>query len=116
MSGDVASLGHHADGPAVRIFRKPQWIYIVPVALAPLAHIFVTATATFPRHRRFWLGLVGLATIGAVTNRMWLMADSGYPGAEGDKMEDRFVTVPVMVRSSLPAPQEAPAVRKGVLQ
>lgn len=78
-----------------KTLRKVQWIYVVPVALAPLAHIFVTGAATFPKHKKVFFALVGAATAGAVANRMWLMADAGYPGMEGNKTLSRYESLRV---------------------
>ena len=71
--------------------RKARWLYLLPVALAPTAHIFVTAAHTFPTRRKMFLGLVALATAGAVYQRLWLMEDAGYPAGSGQIDEGRFV-------------------------
>jgi hypothetical protein len=70
--------------------RRVQWLYLLPVAGAPVAHLFVTATAQFPKRRRVLLALVAGATVTAVLNRLWLMGDAGYPGYEGSKGRDRY--------------------------
>jgi hypothetical protein len=78
------------DDNAVTAPRRAQWIYLVPVIGAPVAHIFVSATRMFPRHKRLLLGLVAVSTATAVINRLWLMGDAGFPGAEGGKDSDRY--------------------------
>ena len=70
--------------------RRPQWIYLVPVLGAPVAHIFVSATRIFPRRKRLLLWLVAASTTTAIANRLWLMSDAGFPGAEGPKDGDRY--------------------------
>ena len=60
---------------------------------APVAHVLVSSLNVFksPRAKRMiWAGVIA-SSVGAVVTRMWLMADSGYPGAE-KKSDDRFVT------------------------
>lgn len=91
--------------------RAPQWIYLLPVAGAPLAHIFVSLAKRAPPPRaRMWLAATAAATAAAVGNRMWLMADAGYPGQERDKPEREHEVAPagpggghVVPRGSPPA-------------
>ena len=65
--------------------RVPQWIYLAPIALAPVAHWLVTAAAQHRRVARpLLLACVGF-TAAAVANRLVLMGHAGYPGSEGDK-------------------------------
>jgi hypothetical protein len=72
--------------------RSVQWIYLLPVALAPTAHILVSAAQRAGLSRTWRRGLfagVGAATVLAVWQRLVLMDHSGYPGAEGEK-EGRY--------------------------
>ena len=72
--------------------RSPQWIYLVPIVLAPVAHMVVSASRRMDRSKRgMMLGLTVALTVGAVLNRVVLMKHAGFPGAEGEKAEDRFV-------------------------
>ncbi len=70
--------------------RRVPWIYLLPVVGAPVAHILVSASKTFPRHKKVLLWAVVASTVTAVGNRLWLMGDAGFPGAEGGKPRDRF--------------------------
>lgn len=70
--------------------RRPQWIYLVPVAGAPLAHIAVSLAKRHPTKWRSWAAVAGWLTVAAVASRMFLMADSGYPGQEAVNV-DRYV-------------------------
>ena len=72
------------------ITRNPQWIYLVPVMGAPLAHIFVSAISKYPHLKRPLAAAVALSTVTMVGNRLFLMHHAGYPGGEGDKTDDRF--------------------------
>ena len=76
------------------LMRKTQWIYLVPVITAPIAHIFVSASQKFRAYRNPILGLVALSTGLAVYQRLYFMKHSGYPGAEGNKTNDRYITNP----------------------
>src|SRR4051794_32229104 len=88
-TGDVAASSAAAL-PAPSHARVPQWLYLVPVAGAPLAHFAVTSAAQWPRRRRFFLALVAAATVTAVGNRLFLMGHAGYPGEEGGVPAERF--------------------------
>jgi hypothetical protein len=71
--------------------RKAQWKYLLPILGAPLAHNAVTFLRDAPPLRRKILfASVFALTATAVCTRLWLMGDSGYPGAERAK-PDRLV-------------------------
>jgi hypothetical protein len=76
--------------PEPRLRRTAQWLYLVPVLGAPFAHFLVTGAAARPQSKRLMLSLAAAATVFAVGNRLWLMADAGYPGGEGEKSSGRF--------------------------
>ena len=59
-----------------------QWIYLLPIAAAPLAHNAVSLAREYPARFRVFTSIAALLTVGAVANRLYLMADSGYPGQE----------------------------------
>lgn len=59
-----------------------QWIYLLPIAAAPLAHNAVSLARHYPSRFRPLLALAAGLTAAAVANRLVLMADSGYPGQE----------------------------------
>lgn len=84
----VIDSGVQASAPVIQ--RTKRWLYILPVAAAPLAHIFVSMMKQHPQYRRPLLGLVVASTVLAVGNRVFLMQDAGYPGVEGSKGADRF--------------------------
>ena len=69
--------------------RKPQWIYLGPIAAAPIAHICVTLyrDAKTPQQKRLLLG-VGVigSTLAMVGMRVGLMFHAGYPGQESQTM------------------------------
>ena len=63
--------------------RDRQWIYLGPIAAAPIAHICVSLyqDAKTPRAKQLLLG-VGIMGSTALTlgTRLYLMYHSGYPG------------------------------------
>mmetsp|Transcript_21015 Transcript_21015/g.33821 ORF Transcript_21015/g.33821 Transcript_21015/m.33821 type:complete len:117 (-) Transcript_21015:195-545(-) len=71
--------------------RERQWIYLGPIAAAPLAHIFVTLyrSATTPLQKRLVVGGVVASTAMAVGMRMVLMVHAGYPGGPNSQMVER---------------------------
>jgi hypothetical protein len=76
------------------LMRKTQWIYLLPVVTAPVAHIFVSSIHRYRKYRYPLFGLVAVSTCLAVWQRIYFMKHSGYPGAEGDKTNDRYITNP----------------------
>lgn len=71
--------------------RKTQWIYLLPIAGAPIAHVLVSSTHLFSKRphlkRWVWIG-VGISTVSMVLNRLWLMNHAGYPGGEEKDLND----------------------------
>jgi len=63
--------------------RERQWIYLGPIAAAPIAHICVTLyrDAKTPQAKRLLLG-VGVigSTVATLGMRLYLMNHAGYPG------------------------------------
>ena len=84
----TATNDSDADAPN----RIPRWLYILPIAGAPLAHIFVSSMKKYPAFKRPLAVAVVLSTISMVGNRLYLMGDAGYPGAEGAKDGPRFLS------------------------
>jgi hypothetical protein len=74
----------------VRHTRQIRWAYLVPVIGAPIAHIFVSTMTKFPAHKKLLLTGVIVSTATMVANRLFLMADAGYPGGERQK-HDRVI-------------------------
>jgi hypothetical protein len=100
---DVKVEGKHletADGQKRGFLRKRQWIYLLPVMGAPLAHMFVSGLASYPKKKQYAVkrnimitGIV-VSTATMIWNRLWLMSHAGYPGAEkhhGTDSESRFL-------------------------
>jgi len=67
---------HNAPTRARR--REIPWVYLLPVAGAPIAHVFVSATKNTQslKVKRWLLGGVVLSTVTMVFNRLWLMEDA----------------------------------------
>lgn len=53
-------------------------VYAVPIILAPTAHIVISLAVKFPNLRGPLCVGAGIATFGAVTQRLYLMRDAGY--------------------------------------
>ena len=75
--------------------RERQWMYLGPIAAAPLAHIAVTLyrDAKTPRQKQL---ILGVGVIGSTTltlgMRLYLMYHAGYAGKETVPL-DRYRTV-----------------------
>lgn len=90
----MSSINPSASPSLSGSLRKTQWIYLLPVATAPIAHILVSASTRYKKYRTPILGLVAISTAVAVWQRLYFMKHSGYPGAEGNKTNDRYITNP----------------------
>jgi|Transcript_16054 hypothetical protein len=68
--------------------REQQWMYIGPIAAAPLAHVAVSsyrhAKTDFQRRLVLGVGVVGV-TLASFAVRLSLMGHAGYPGGDIDK-------------------------------
>eukprot|EP00934_Nitzschia_sp_Nitz4_P001503 Nitzschia sp. Nitz4//scaffold109_size72162//53651//54019//NITZ4_005854-RA/size72162-processed-gene-0.19-mRNA-1//1//CDS//3329532787//1503//frame0 len=75
----------------LHIVRERQWMYLGPIAAAPLAHICVTLyrDAKTPLQKRMVIGGVIGSTFLAVGMRLVLMAHAGYPGGPNSQMAER---------------------------
>jgi hypothetical protein len=75
---ELTTADHHREQQ--RMVRERQWLYLGPIAAAPLAHISVTrdrhAKTTLPRRLIVGVGILG-ASLGAVGMRIGLMAHAG---------------------------------------
>jgi hypothetical protein len=80
-----ANLQGDADDAPIK--RAPVWLYLLPVAGAPLAHNLMTLSHAYPAQKKLLLGGVVAATATMVFNRLYLMADAGYACAEGEIVE-----------------------------
>ena len=76
--------------------RQRQWMYLGPIAAAPVAHIAVTLyrSAKTPLQRQWILGIgiIG-STIGTIGMRLYLMAHAGYSGGPNHQMSSRELVV-----------------------
>lgn len=67
--------------------REQQWMYIGPIAAAPLAHVAVSsyrhAKTNFQRRMVLGVGVVGV-TAASIAVRLTLMGHAGYPGGDID--------------------------------
>lgn len=72
--------------------RERQWIYLGPIAAAPIAHICVTLyrSAKTPQAKRLlWsVGIVG-SSVATLGTRLYLLHHAGYPGGPNSQMADR---------------------------
>eukprot|EP00003_Mantamonas_plastica_P015289 TRINITY_DN2597_c1_g3_i3.p3 TRINITY_DN2597_c1_g3~~TRINITY_DN2597_c1_g3_i3.p3 ORF type:complete len:128 (-),score=23.65 TRINITY_DN2597_c1_g3_i3:29-412(-) len=80
------------------VMRERQWIYLGPIAAAPVAHLFVTlykgAKSERAKKWLMWGGVVG-STIATVGMRLFLMNHAGYPGGENSHVVTRQELVSV---------------------
>ena len=89
--------------------RSRQWMYLGPVAAAPLAHIAVTAykSAKTPTQRKWILigGIIG-STVATVGMRLYLMKHAGYAGApsSGHMASARTLNVTTEERAKIENP------------
>lgn len=85
MHPEITSQDH------LHLVRERQWMYLGPIAAAPLAHICVTLyqNAKTPLHKRLIMGGVIGSTILTVGMRLVLMAHAGYPGGPNQQMAER---------------------------
>lgn len=67
--------------------RERQWMYIGPIAAAPLAHVAVSsyrhAKTDLQRRLVLGVGVVGI-TVASIAVRLSLMGHAGYPGGDID--------------------------------
>lgn len=74
-----------SDNLAQAVVRERQWIYLGPIAAAPLGHIAATVARSAKTAQQkqliLGLGLIG-CTVMTVSMRLWLMGHAGYPGKE----------------------------------
>lgn len=98
----VVSLSPSSSSPAggqpqLYRVRERQWMYLGPIAAAPLAHIGVTLyrSAVTPFQKKCVVGGVVATTILAVGMRLVLMVHAGYPGGPNSAMvqRERIVTM-----------------------
>ena len=98
--------------PSVKtVIRERQWIYLGPIAAAPLAHIAVTLyqSAKTPRQKAVILGcgVVG-STVVTISMRLWLMGHAGYPGMEAPHLaQGRIKTVSLTEKEEIERPSTA---------
>ena len=88
--------------------RERQWIYVGPIAAAPIAHICVTLyrDAKTPRAKQllFGVGIVG-STVATVGMRLYLMHHAGYPGGPNtDQITQREKLVTASERKAMESP------------
>ena len=88
--------------------RERQWIYLGPIAAAPIAHICVTLyrDAKTPRAKQllFGVGIVG-STVATVGMRLYLMHHAGYPGGPNtDQITQREKLVTASERKAMESP------------
>lgn len=83
------SNGHHDE--SLHYVRERQWMYLGPIAAAPLAHIGVTLykSAKTPLQKQLVIGGVVGSTVLALGMRLVLMAHAGYPGGPNAQMAER---------------------------
>ncbi|CAB9496670.1 unknown protein [Seminavis robusta] len=88
--------------------RERQWIYLGPIAAAPIAHICVTLyrDAKTPRAKQllFGVGVIG-TTVLTIGTRLYLMHHAGYPGGTNPEManRERLVTLDEKKRMENPS-------------
>lgn len=95
----IMSSFPHQTAAVTSQVRERQWMYLGPIAAAPLAHIAVTLyrDAKTVRQKQFIIG-VGIigSTVMTVGMRVCLMYHAGYPGKEAvgvlDESRIRHVT------------------------
>ena len=87
--------------------RERQWIYLGPIAAAPIAHICVTLyrDAKTPQAKRmlFGVGVVGSTALTLAT-RLYLMHHAGYPGGTNQGMEKREKLVTMEEKQAMENP------------
>ena len=78
------------------VLRERQWLYLGPIAAAPIAHICVTLYrgSTNPQTKRLLLGagIIG-STVATVGMRLCLMNHAGYPGGNNSHATQREIAV-----------------------
>ena len=78
------------------VVRERQWLYLGPIAAAPIAHICVTLYrgSTNPQTKRLLLGagIIG-STVTTVGIRLYLMSHAGYPGGDNSHASHREIAV-----------------------
>ena len=77
--------------------RQRQWIYLGPIAAAPMAHIAVTlyrdARTITQKRLILGVGIVG-STVLTIGMRLFLLSHAGYPGQEAPHLaQGRITTV-----------------------
>lgn len=91
-SGQMTSTADKEKEVVMARVRERQWIYLGPIAAAPVAHICVTLyrDAKTPRARTLLLGAgVFGSTFLTIGMRLYLMYHAGYPGGANQGMEKR---------------------------
>jgi hypothetical protein len=95
-SRNNSTLGPVANEAVMRKVRERQWMYLGPIAAAPIVHISVTMYrgAKTPQMKKLWLwgGIVG-CTVSTISMRLFLMWHAGYPGGENTFASDRIKEV-----------------------
>lgn len=93
LSSSSSSRRSTAEPQQERLYRvrERQWIYLGPIAAAPLAHIGVTLyrSAVTPFHKQLIMGGVVASTVLAVGMRLVLMVHAGYPGGPNRAIIER---------------------------
>jgi hypothetical protein len=95
--------------------RERQWIYLGPIAAAPIAHICVTLyrDAKTPRAKSLLLGVgvVG-STMMTLGTRLYLMHHAGYPGGANQGMEKRERLVTLEEKKAMENPSLSTIVKE----
>mmetsp|Transcript_27844 Transcript_27844/g.76642 ORF Transcript_27844/g.76642 Transcript_27844/m.76642 type:complete len:112 (-) Transcript_27844:1755-2090(-) len=102
--------------PALHRVRDRQWLYLGPIAAAPMAHICVSLyqKAKTPFQKQLIVGGVVGSTFLAISMRLVLMAHAGYPGGVNDHVSQREKWVSKDEKEKLMKDQEGlVAIAKG---
>ena len=104
MDNPLSSSSSSSSRIRKHIVRERQWMYLGPIAAAPLAHIGVTLYKSPAVKKSRFLqtalisGIIG-STVLAISMRLVLMAHAGYPGGNIPpkvlQQRERIVTINV---------------------
>jgi hypothetical protein len=97
--------------------RERQWMYLGPIAAAPIAHICVTLyrDAKTPRTKQLLLsvGIVG-STVATIGMRLYLMNHAGYPGGPNTQVIEREMIVSLSEKKAIENPSLTQIAKEAV--
>jgi hypothetical protein len=97
--------------------RERQWIYLGPIAAAPIAHISVTLykEARSPQQKKFIMGfgIIG-ATMATIGMRLYLMGHAGYAGRGNEHVVNRERRVTQREKNEIENPSVGTIVKEAM--